>query len=71
MIDQSSDSRKATEIFFHNTIILVTFVCLLVRLLVHLFFLDIAACFSAIKSNAKSDICPTAERNAFKARAYL
>ena len=26
MIDQSSDSRKATEITSHNTIILVTFV---------------------------------------------
>ena len=32
MIDQSSDSHKATEKYFHNTIILVTFVCLLVFL---------------------------------------
>ena len=47
MIDQSSDSRKATEITSHNAIILVTFVCLLVRLLLLLFVLDIAACFSA------------------------
>ena len=31
MIDQSSDSRKTTEITFHNSIILVTFMCLLVR----------------------------------------
>ena len=53
MIDQSSDSHKATEITFHNTIILATFVCLFVRLLVLLFFLDIAACFAASKSNAK------------------
>ena len=52
MIDQSSDSRKTTEITSHNTII----VCgnLLVRLLVLQFFFDIAACFSASKSNAKS-----------------
>ena len=54
MIDQSSDSRKTTEITFQNSKILVTFMCLLVRLLVLQFFLDIAACFSASKSNAKS-----------------
>ena len=56
MIDQSSDSRKAKE--KNNNIIFVTFVCLLVRLLFLLFFLDVAACFSASKSNAKS---PSAE----------
>ena len=54
MIDQSSDSRKTTEINFHNAIIGVTFVCLLVRLLVLQFFLYIAASFLASKSNAKS-----------------
>ena len=37
MIDQSSNSRTAREITSHNTIILVTFVCLLIRLLVLLF----------------------------------
>ena len=52
VIDQYSDSRKAAEITSHNTIILVTFVCLCVCLFVLLFFLGIAAS-SASKSNAK------------------
>ena len=53
MIDQSSDSRKTTEIASHNTMILHLCVCLFVCWF-SIFFLDIAACFSASKSNAKS-----------------
>ena len=44
---------------------------LLVRLLVLHFFLDIAACLSASKRNAKPPSVHTGERNALKARAYL
>ena len=62
---------KQQEITSHNTILLVTFVCLLVYLFVFLFFLDIAACFLASKSTAKSPFEETGERNALKARAYL
>ena len=34
-------------------------------------FLDVAACLSASKSNAKSPSVHTGERNTLKARAYL
>ena len=65
MIDQLSDSRKATEITSHNTKILVIFlclsVCLCVYLFVLLFFLGIAAS-SASKMNAKS---PSSEQSIF------
>ena len=37
MIDQLSDSRTTRVLTSHNTLILVTFVCLLIRLLVLLF----------------------------------